>query len=208
MPDELDALLGKVDDLALRANLRAEIDRVRAKQSFGLVFESHLPERVRLPDHPVRRGVTVVRRENDEDALLVRRVRDGTATLIGPDNSTEEVDVSDLVVVAEFGQPIYPGLARLRSVDRGGDKPAHIVINAENYHALEALQFTHAGESRLHLHRPALQHRRKRLEVRQQLCRRRRRLSALQVAGVHGTPPRACQASLEPRGLGAHRDGR
>ena len=146
MPDELDALLGKVGDLALRANLRAEIDRVRAKQSFGLVFESHLPERVRLPDHPVRRGVTVVRRDNDEEALLVRRVRDGIATLIGPDNSSEEVDVSDLVVVAEFGQPIYPGLARLGSVERGGDKPAHIVINAENHHALEALQFTHAAK--------------------------------------------------------------
>ena len=146
MPDELDVLLGKVDDLALRADLRSVIDLVRAKRSFGLVFESHLPERVRLPDHPVRRGVRVVRRDGGDDAFLVRRVRHGIAALIGPENSSEDVDVSDLVVVAEFGQPIYPGLARLGSIDRGGDKPAHIVINAENYHALEALQFTHAGK--------------------------------------------------------------
>ena len=145
MSDEFDVLVEKVDDTALRADLRSAVDRVRAKRTFGLVFESHLPERVRLPDHPVRRGVRVVRRDGGDDALVVRRVRDGIATLIGPDNSSEDVDVSDLVVVAEFGQPIYPGLSRLGSIDCGGDKPAHIVINAENHHALEALQFTHAG---------------------------------------------------------------
>ena len=145
MADELDVLLEKVDDPALRADLRAEIDRVKAKRSFGLVFESHLPERVRLPEHPVRRGVRVVHRDTDGEPRLVRRVQNGSAALVGSDGSTEEVDISDLVVVAEFGEPIYPGLERLGSIDRGGDKPAHIVINAENHHALEALQFTHAG---------------------------------------------------------------
>ena len=145
MADELDVLLERVNDPALRVDLRTAVDRVRAKRSFGLVFESHLPERVRLPDHPVRRGVTVVRRDGGDDAVLVRRVKDGIATLIGPDNSSEDVDVSDLVGVAEFGHPIYPGLERLGPIERGRDKPAHIVINAENHHALEALQFTHAG---------------------------------------------------------------
>ena len=145
MADELDVLLEKVDDPALRADLRAAIDRVKAKRSFGLVFESHLPERVRLPDHPVRRGVRALRRDSDGEPRLVRRVQNGSAVLVGSDGSTEEADVSELVVVAEFGEPIYPGLVRLGSIDRGSDKPAHIVINAENHHALEALQFTHAG---------------------------------------------------------------
>lgn len=145
MADELNVLLERVDDPALRADLRAAVDRVRAKRSFGLVFESHLPERVRLPDHPVRRGVMVVGRDSDDRAVLVRRVTDGIATVIGPDNSLQDVRVSDVVVVAEFGHPIYPGLERIGSLERGGGKPAHIVINAENYHALEALQFTHAG---------------------------------------------------------------
>lgn len=31
-------------------------------------------------------------------------------------------------------------------VERGGDKPFHTVINAENFHALEALTFTHRGK--------------------------------------------------------------
>jgi hypothetical protein len=62
--DELDGLLARVDDPALRADLRAHVERLRAKRSFGLVFESHLPERVRLPEHPVRVGARVVRRDD------------------------------------------------------------------------------------------------------------------------------------------------
>ena len=58
---------------------------------------------------------------------------------------TEDVPIDSLVAIAEFGEAIYPGLRRLGSVDRGGDKPSHVVIKGENYHALEALQFTHAG---------------------------------------------------------------
>jgi ankyrin repeat protein len=49
-------------------------------------------------------------------------------------------------VVADFGEPVFLGLRHLGSVERGGDKPAHIVIKGENHHVLEALQFTHAGK--------------------------------------------------------------
>lgn len=56
MADELDALLERVDDAGLRSELRSHIQRLRRRRQFVLVFESHLPERVRLPDHPIRRG--------------------------------------------------------------------------------------------------------------------------------------------------------
>ena len=145
MSQELDALLARVDDPALREDLRRSIDQVRAKRTFGLVFERHLPERVTLPSHPVRRGVKVVRRDGGDDrTFVVRSLRDGVAAVV-TENETIDVPVGDLVVVAEFGEPIYPGLEHVGSVDRGGDKPAHVVINAENHHALEALRFTHAG---------------------------------------------------------------
>lgn len=39
---ELDVLLDKVDDEALRAELRTQIDRLKQKRSFGLVFERHM----------------------------------------------------------------------------------------------------------------------------------------------------------------------
>jgi len=70
MADELDVLLEKVTDPNLRAELRAAVDKVRAKRNFGLVFESHLPERVRLPEHPVRRGTTVVVKVGDTLRVL------------------------------------------------------------------------------------------------------------------------------------------
>ena len=56
------------------------------------------------------------------------------------------ITVDELVVVAEFRDPIYPGLVSTGKVERGGDKPFHAVINAENYHALQALLFTHRGK--------------------------------------------------------------
>ena len=59
--NELDVLLDKVQDPALRADLRSQIDRLKQRRSFGLVFEQHIPERVRLPQHPIRVGSQVVR---------------------------------------------------------------------------------------------------------------------------------------------------
>ena len=49
-------------------------------------------------------------------------------------------------MLAGFGEPIYAGFQNLGSVNRGGEKPSHVVIKGENYHVLEALQFTHLGK--------------------------------------------------------------
>jgi adenine-specific DNA-methyltransferase len=161
MTDELDSLIARVGDPALRTDLRAHIDRIRAKRTFGLVFESHLPERVRLPEHPIRVGARVLIRDEPRSAVYqVLRVHNGKAAIgmvrhpdgsrLLADEQADAVeghhDVGALVVIADFGEPIYPGLRHLGSVERGGDKPAHVVIKGENHHVLEALQFTHAGK--------------------------------------------------------------
>jgi adenine-specific DNA-methyltransferase len=65
---------------------------------------------------------------------------------VADDTETAMASVNDLVVVAEFRDPIYPGMVPTGKVERGGDKPYHAVINAENYHALQALLFTHRGK--------------------------------------------------------------
>ena len=54
--------------------------------------------------------------------------------------------VDDLVVIAEFRDPIYPGLMSTGKVKRGGCRPFHTVINAENFHALQVLLYTHEGK--------------------------------------------------------------
>ena len=56
------------------------------------------------------------------------------------------VAVDDVVPVAEYDQPIFAGLKETGRVERGGDKPYQVVINGENYHALETLAFAYAGK--------------------------------------------------------------
>jgi adenine-specific DNA-methyltransferase len=161
MRTELDVLLDKIDDPILRANIRSQVHRLRAKRTFGLVFESHLPERVRLPEHPIRVGVKVCSREESDGttfevrkikgkAAVLRKVRNPNGSVLSIAEAAKVTDetapLSSLVVIADFGDPVFPGLRRLRSIDRGGDNPAHIVIKGENHHVLEALQFTHAGK--------------------------------------------------------------
>lgn len=158
---ELDVLLDKVQDPALRADLRTQIDRLKQRRSFGLVFEHHIPERVRLPQHPIRVGSQVVSRDDDDSPTWeVLAVADGTATLRqvrDPDGSyvtlpehvtteTQQASIDSLVVISDFGEPLLPGLRHLKSVERGGDRPSHVVIKGENHHALELLRFTHAGK--------------------------------------------------------------
>ena len=127
--------------------LQVEVDRLRSTKDFGLVFEKHMPENVRLYSHPVRRGLRVEERSGESDTIwLVRRVRDGKATLVDADGQESERAVEDLVVVRQFGEPIYPGLKSVGRIERGGDKPFHAVINGENYHALETLLYAYEGK--------------------------------------------------------------
>jgi adenine-specific DNA-methyltransferase len=50
------------------------------------------------------------------------------------------------VVVAEFRDPIFPGLRSTGRVARGGIKPCQVVINGENFHALETILFAYEGK--------------------------------------------------------------
>src|SRR5437762_2226954 len=56
------------------------------------------------------------------------------------------IPVSDLVVARRFGDPIYPSLKLVDAVERGSEKPWNILLQADNYHALQALSYTHAGK--------------------------------------------------------------
>jgi len=147
MSNVLDGLLARIDDPSLRAAIAAEVERLRDTKQFGLVFERHLPETAKLTSYPVRRDALVQRRAPGEQSSgIVRSVSHGKATVAWEESETGQVPTGELVVVARFGEPIYPGLTSLGRLDHGGDKPFHVVINAENYHALQLLQFTHQGK--------------------------------------------------------------
>lgn len=150
MSNYLDSLLNRIEDADLRKAFTEQIALLRDAKQFGLVFEEHLPETVRLFSHPVRRAITVQERANPDGPIwVVSKVAKGQATLVREvegERLTETRRVADLVVIREFGAPIYPGLTCVNRISRGGDKPFHTVINGENYHVLEALQYTHESK--------------------------------------------------------------
>ncbi|MCV7591346.1 MULTISPECIES: site-specific DNA-methyltransferase [Micrococcus] len=148
-------------DPQLATDLEAEFRQLTRHNQFGLVFERHQPEAVELPGRPVRRGDTV-RVLPPRGTLTIgdtrhwvvtdlERTPDGkqahlTEADVDPEvrePATSTAAIEDLVVVARFEDPIYPGLVETGRVENGGDKPFHTVINAENFHALAMLTYTH-----------------------------------------------------------------
>lgn len=60
------------------------------------------------------------------------------------EEKTAEFPLSELVLVVSFGEPIYPVLTPVDRIARGGpDKPWHVLINADNYHALQLLLYAY-----------------------------------------------------------------
>lgn len=151
MSDEsnvLDQLVSRVEDETLRARLAHEVDLLRGSRRFGLVFDRHLPESVRLPDHPIRKGIRVaLRDESSSETWVVDRFTDRTREIAVLSRDGGERHTSELIVVREFGEPVYPGLRSVERIERGSaDAPCHVVINGENFHALQALRSTHRGK--------------------------------------------------------------
>jgi adenine-specific DNA-methyltransferase len=150
----------KAKDPALGNELDREFKALASRRAFGLNFERHKPESVELPGRPIRRGDKVhvlpprgSTGKGDQRLWRVLRLEGRGAARIAhltlidaAEPETAEVPVADLVVAAEFRDYIYPGLVSTGKVERGGDKPFHTVINGENFHALEALTYTHRGK--------------------------------------------------------------
>jgi adenine-specific DNA-methyltransferase len=144
-------LIAQVADPRLQQALLAEIKALKRVTTFGLVFEEHLPETLRLPGLRVQKGELVApKRVGDKTLWRVRRVEKGHALCSpaleeGPSSEREErFPLAELVVVRRFGDPIYPALVPVDRVARGGkDKPWHILINADNFHALQLLLYTY-----------------------------------------------------------------
>ncbi|MGW5599390.1 site-specific DNA-methyltransferase [Streptomyces rochei] len=150
----------KAKDPQMGTDLEREFKALSSRRSFGLNFERHRPEAVELPQRMVRKGDKVrvlpergVTERGDQRLWRVVRIEKVTGgrvahleLLEAAEPQAQVAALDDLVVVAEFRDPIYPGLVSTGRVVRGGDAPFHTVINGENYHVLEALTYTHKGK--------------------------------------------------------------
>ena len=142
-------LIRQIENPELRSRIQEEVDRMNKQKKFGLVFEEHLPECTPLYDVPVRRGALVSRKSGKLDTLYrVLEISGEEAVCIKKDGTEKEVlPLSDLVTVAEFGEPIYPYLQPLDSVCNAPDSDLwHTLIEADNYHALQLLEYLYAGK--------------------------------------------------------------
>lgn len=143
-------LISQIENPELRARIQAEIDRANKQKKFGLVFEEHLPESTPLYDVPIKVGSFVSTREKSNDGFVLMKVisiEDGMATCVTQAKETVSYPIDDLVTVAPFGEPIYPYLKPIDSICNAPDSDLwHTLIEADNYHALQLLEYLYAGK--------------------------------------------------------------
>lgn len=153
-------LISQIGDPRLRERLAAEWKAASTGKKFGLVFEDHLPELLPLPKANPRRGDLVFRRQGAlKDVWQVKSVREGVVTCVKPKDETHPSEptrataetvsfaVDEVMVVREFGEPIFPSLVPVDAVANGpADSLWHTLIEADNYHALQLLDYLYASK--------------------------------------------------------------
>ena len=147
MANALDALIDRIPDEALRGQIREALKKQNQQKKFGLVFEDHIPESTVLYDVPVKAGSTVALRGGDVSKQMKVLAIDGEVAhcLSLPEREPVDQPLDSLVSVAKFGEPIYPYLKQLDTVCNAPDSDLwHTLIEADNYHALQLLEYLYA----------------------------------------------------------------
>lgn len=142
-------LLKQITDPALRERIAEEFERSTRGKKFGLVFEDHIPERLPLYGFEIKRGRTVAKKTGKiSDTWQVIEVLDLKAHCRNQQTGAEEwFPLSDLVVVAEYNEPVYPALEPLDKVVNAPESTLwHTLIEGENYYALRLLEYLYAGK--------------------------------------------------------------
>lgn len=142
-------LIAQIENQELRARIQAEVDRMNKQKKFGLVFEEHLPECTPLYDIPVKRGALVALKTGKvSEVYRVLKIKGDEAECKKKDaDEIATFNVNELVTVAEFGEPIYPYLKPIDSICNAPDSDLwHTLIEADNYHALQLLEYLYAGK--------------------------------------------------------------
>lgn len=156
----IDTLIAQISDPRLRERLTTEWDNAKKEKKFGLVFEDHLPELLPLHGAKPRKGDLVCRRQGAlKDVWQIQSIHAGVVTCVKPSNEVHpseptraaaepvQFPVDELLVVREFGEPIFPALVPVDAVANGPlDAPWHTLIEADNYHALQLLDYLYAGQ--------------------------------------------------------------
>lgn len=152
----IETLIEQIGDKALREALAREVGELKKRLDWGLVFERHLPENVRALSAPIKIGSVVWERKSArprrfrviaikgyELALAPEPLR----TSPQPDAPIERMARDEVLVEQDFSEPIFPVLTSLGATLNGPvGRARHIVVQGENYHAIQALLMSHEGQ--------------------------------------------------------------
>lgn len=137
-------LIQQIKDKTLRERLQQEVAHLNKQKKFGLVFENHIPECIPLYGVPIRKGLFVaVKGETICNVYLVSAVSNKTATIVNKRTGKKsECSLEALVAVARFGEPIFPFLIPIDKVENAPNSSLwHTLIEADNFHALQLLEY-------------------------------------------------------------------
>lgn len=143
----LQDLIQQIDDPTLRDRILQETDKLIKQKKFGLVFEEHLPECTPLYDVPIRVGSKVALKTGYVSDIYTVMKIDSDKVLCDRRETHEQkiFKMDEIVVVAEFGEPIYPTLKLIDTVENAPNSDLwHTLIEADNYHALQLLEYLYA----------------------------------------------------------------
>jgi len=155
----LEDKIAEIADASLRQAIAEEVAKLKKRTRFGLVFEEHQPEVVPVHGARIRRGERVaLRTGNLAEIWRVLSVRDGQVHCEKDKDATvhETFDETQLIVIRRMGEAIYPAFTPIDAVHSlpspggrgvGGEgAPHHLLIEADNYHALQLLLFPYEGK--------------------------------------------------------------
>ncbi|KXS33882.1 MAG: site-specific DNA-methyltransferase (adenine-specific) [Idiomarina sp. T82-3] len=147
-------LIEQIADVKLRERIRSEWTDALKEKKFGLVFEEHKPELLPMYNSTPQIGDLVCRSGSylketlrvvsttGNTATCQKRESDGDLASLPAQDSIEEIPISELVVVKEFGDPIFPALIKLDEAQNAElGRASHSLIQADNYHALQLLNY-------------------------------------------------------------------
>lgn len=137
-------LLQQIPDTTLRSRLEQEFAHLSKNKKFGLVFEEHIPECTPLYGVSAKVGSTVARKTGRiNDVYTVVKLSGETAHCRNKaTGDTVTIQLTELVSVAQFGEPIFPMLQSIASVENDTNSNLwHTLIEADNYHALQLLEY-------------------------------------------------------------------
>lgn len=153
----LEDKIAEIADTPLRQAIAEEVTKLKKRTRFGLVFEEHQPEVVPVHGARIKRGERVAKKTGSlAEVWRVLEIADGQALCEKekvkagkPDEvgEHETFAVEQLVIVRRMGEAIYPALTPMNAISNGDPaQPHHVLIEADNYHALQLLLFPYENK--------------------------------------------------------------